>query len=208
MLADKAKFAAYAKSIGATRLLPRTFRLDRPKFPAVLKRTDLNSGNGVAVVTSREQLDARLASAPWAGRPVLLQALVPAHTDHVTYLVCVEGKVVWHRTYAYRLAQPDQIRGPVVTQTGKRKRTRPRDIRAFETLLLPLRYSGPANVDYRRRPDGSVAILEINPRLGGSLMKPENVGDLAACLAAIVRHARWRPAPAPRPAAASGEARA
>lgn len=194
ILADKARFAQHAAAIGAAHLLPKRIDPERPTFPAVLKRTDLNAGNGVALATSPEQLEERLAEAPWAGHRVLLQEAIPARTDFVTHIVSVRGRIVWHCTYAYPLANRRVIRGPVEALTIERRRTRLEDIRAFEQLLAPLAFDGPANIDYRRRRDGSLAILEINPRLGGSLMRPENAPDLAGCLRAIVRYARWRPA--------------
>lgn len=193
ILADKARFARYAADLGAAHLLPRSVDPAHPTFPAVLKRTNLNGGNGVAILASHRELDEKLATAPWAGETVLLQEVIPSRMEFVTHVVCVRGRIVWHRSYGYPLARRNEVRGPVEELTIKRHRARPADIRAFEQLLLPLRFDGPANVDYRRRRDGSIAIFEINPRLGGSLMRPEHVRDLAGCLRAIVRHARWRP---------------
>lgn len=60
----------------------------------------------------------------------------------------------------------------------------------FERFLAPLDYQGPANIDFRRRADGRLALLEINPRLGGSLMRPEFAADLDAALGIIVREAQ------------------
>ncbi len=65
----------------------------------------------------------------------------------------------------------------------------PEDIDLFEHFLRPLRFNGPANIDFRRRADGSIVILEINPRFGGSLMRPEYVADLRAAVGAILAHA-------------------
>ena len=208
ILADKARFDRYVRERGAAHLVPRLIDLDRPTFPAVLKRTNLRAGQGVALVTSQREFEEKLASPPWTGEQVLLQEVVPARRDYVTYVVCVDGRIVWHCTYGYALAGRRDIRGPVGNMAFKRLRTRPSDLGDFEALLQPLAFSGPANIDYRLRPDGSLAIIEINPRLGGSLMRPDNLRDLAACLRAIVRHARWRPAAAEQTAAASGEVRA
>jgi hypothetical protein len=207
ILSDKARFANYALTVGALDLVPRTYPVDRPSFPAVLKRTDLNSGHGVALVTSTDELEAKLRSSPWLGESVVLQEAVRARMDRVTYVVCVRGRIVWHCSYGYPLSSRLAIRGAVEGEPMKRLRTRASDLVAFERLLRPLQFDGPANIDYRRRADGSIAILEINPRLGGSLMKPENVADLAACVRAIVRYARWRP-PTRASVAVSGEVRA
>jgi carbamoylphosphate synthase large subunit len=191
---DKAKFARYAEEIGASHLVPRPVALESPTFPAVLKRTNLNSGIGVALLTSQQQLDEALVLAPWAGAPVLLQEAIASRREYVSHVVCVGGRIVWHCTYCYPLSHRGQIRRAVEGLAIRRRQARPADIQAFELLLKPFGYTGPANIDYKRRPDGTLAIFEINPRLGGSLMRPENVRDLAGCLRAIVRHATWRPA--------------
>jgi len=47
-------------------------------------------------------------------------------------------------------------------------------LRQFVHCLKPLKYSGPCNIDFKINPEGSLKILEINPRLGGSLMQKEN----------------------------------
>lgn len=191
--ADKAKFARYAEKIGASHLVPRPVALESPTFPVVLKRTNLNSGIGVVLVTSQQQLDEALVLAPWAGEPVLLQEAIASRREYVSHVVCVGGRIVWHRTYCYPLSHRGQIRRAVDGLAIRRGRARPADIAAFEVLLKPFGYSGPANIDYTRRPDGTLAIFEINPRLGGSLMRPQNVRDLAGCLRMIVRYATWRP---------------
>lgn len=41
-------------------------------------------------------------------------------------------------------------------------------------------------IDWRRRPDGRLAVFEVNPRLGASLMRPENGADLAAAIGALL----------------------
>ena len=68
------------------------------------------------------------------------------------------------------------------------------DVSAVEALLRPLDYDGPVNVDFKRRADGRICILEVNPRLGGSLMRPENARDLRAALREIVSHGVLHPA--------------
>lgn len=190
MLGDKAMFRRHAAALGLAHVLPDAIDLERPTFPAVLKRTNLNAAHGIALVTSHDDLAARLAQFPWLGKPVILEEHIDALTDYVTHLVCNNGRVVWHCSYSYPLAASTVMRGPVAALSLARHEASAADIAAFERLLSPLSYDGPANVDYRRRADGSLAIFEINPRLGGSLMRPENVDDLAGAFDAIVRYAK------------------
>ena len=62
-------------------------------------------------------------------------------------------------------------------------------IRQSETVLSPLAYSGPCNVDYKLSADGRMQIFEINPRLGGTLMLPAQAEQLRAATACIIEHA-------------------
>lgn len=204
ILSDKAEFARHAGGQGLAHLLPRTLDLAEPTFPAVLKPTNLCASVGVAVVRSQAELDEKLATSPWSDGQVLLQEAVASLDDRVTHLVCVRGRIVWHRTYTYGLDGPDAIR-PIDAKVVRRDDASSEDLAAFESLLMPLGYDGPANIDYRRRADGSLAIFEINPRLGGSMMRKKNAADLAACLAVIVKHARWRPSPSAEPVAVREE---
>jgi carbamoylphosphate synthase large subunit len=54
--------------------------------------------------------------------------------------------------------------------------------------MLKAKYSGPCNIDYSYQ-SSDLKIFEINPRLGGSLMKTENVKLLAQALTAIIKAA-------------------
>jgi len=56
----------------------------------------------------------------------------------------------------------------------------------FESILGPLAYSGPCCIDYKVTESGQTIVLEINPRFGGSLMRPAHVEDLQGSLAAII----------------------
>lgn len=189
-LRSKAAFADYVEQHGLAALTPRHYRRDEVgAFPLVLKRSDLNAGQSIVVVNSAAELAVHLTMSDWAGRPIVLQERVPGSTEYVTHCVCVNGRIIWHRSYAY-LGRAETIRrgggGPIAPHKATAA-----DLMAFERFLLPLRYSGPANFDYKQRADGSLAVFEINPRLGGSLMRPANVSDLAEALDAITSNARW-----------------
>lgn len=191
-LADKARFARYAREQGLDASIPETLDpATASRFPAVLKRTDLNAGDGVVVVGSAAELASRRAAEPWCGRPILLQALIEGSVEYVAHVVGVDGRIVWHCSYAYPLATARTIRRPAERVEILPSRLSASDLALFERFLRPLRFDGPASVDFKRRADGSIVVLEINPRLGGSLMRPELVADLADALRAILAHASW-----------------
>ena len=56
-------------------------------------------------------------------------------------------------------------------------------------FLEPLAYDGPVTFDYRFSRDGVLKVIEINPRLGGSLMWVSNREDLFGALSTIIKFA-------------------
>jgi hypothetical protein len=188
-LGDKANFAAYARQHGLANHCPRHFATpDEAVFPCVVKRTNLNAGRGVAVVATRDELAATMEMAPWQGHPVVLQAYEPSDHNCVTHAVCVRGKIVTEISYHQPLPEGQRIRGGTRVPCVRFEPSAEL-IATFERFLAPLAYDGVCNFDYMHRADGTPCLFEINPRLGGSLMFPDNVQDLAAILGSLVAHA-------------------
>lgn len=195
VFANKATFSVYAKTIRLSHLCPQTYTSGADvTFPCVVKRLYLNSGAGVAVANSREQLHALLVGEGWRGRDVTVQALVPGTVEYVTHCICKDGKILWHGSFAYDLSTPGTIRNIRNTPPPHPVAASPRTLAQIESFLAPLAYNGPCNMDYKLAENGDVIAFEINPRLGGSLMRPENVDHLRQALTAIVEHAMPRPA--------------
>jgi hypothetical protein len=189
-LGDKAQFQAYVRDNALEDLCPEHFSSPAAaRFPCVLKRTDLNAGKGVAVAASAEHLQRLLEQPPWRGHPFVLQAMLEGGGDIVTHCVCKEGQILWHTSFAYTLFPGETIRAGSNIQSIRPIPTTSSTLRQLQRFLLPLNYSGPCNFDLKLTPDGTVAVMEVNPRLGGSLMRPENAPYLQAALSCIVRNA-------------------
>ena len=82
--------------------------------------------------------------------------------------------------------------GPAIVKregSGRNRRqipTPPQVVAAVEEVLIPLAYDGFCVVDYKV-PDGGVAkIIEINPRLGGTLLQPELMPQLREAIACLL----------------------
>lgn len=190
-LANKAQFARYARDNGLSDLVPADYRgPGEIVYPAVVKRHDLASGNGVAIVSSPDDLGRVLATPPFVGHPTVVQQFVdgPEFTAHC---VLDEGLVLWACAYRHHTA-PNSVRRPRAEEPTDAAHLDDRDRADFARLLAPLSYCGPANIDFKRRADGRIIVLEINPRFGGSLFRPQNRTDLATALATIIDNARWR----------------
>ncbi len=187
---NKAQFDRFVKAAGLADLAPRSYRSPAEAiFPCVLKRLNKNAGIGVAIVNSAAELAALLRIKPWRNRPVLLQELVPGSTDFATHCVCRSGRIIWHTTYQYELDPALPVQTPHSIQVRRRAEASAAELAQMERFLVPLAYDGPASFDYRRRPDGGVIVFEINPRFGGTMMRPENSADLKAALAVLVANA-------------------
>jgi len=189
-LGNKRRFAAYMAANGLGDYCPATYAsIDDAVYPCILKRLDRSASWGVAVVHSRAELEAQLRSPVYRGYPYTLQALVPGSTEHATYCVCKDGAILWHCTFLTEVAHADTIKSEDSVLRRWKIATPEPIVRQIETVLAPLAYSGPCNLDYKLGDDGKIRVFEVNPRLGGSLMMPQYGEELRQALACIVANA-------------------
>jgi len=194
---DKIRFQRFMVRAGFADLMPESWgRNATPRFPCVVKRNNKEGGAGVKVVRSAEELAATLAVRPFKGRrPVIFQELIEGLVDYATHCVAVDGRIVWHVSYAYDIDPVTRVQTTDVHAHRRRIEAPAAALARFEQVLAALRYSGPASFDWRPRRDG-VVLFEINPRFGGSMMLDINRDDLRGALTALVQHARppeWLP---------------
>ena len=185
-LRDKQKFADFISEHNLVEFCPKHYLgLADIKFPCVIKRTDLCAGRGVEIAHSLEQLQELLLAEPWTGHPYVLQEFLPG-IEYVAHCVCQDGKILWHRAYKYPTSGDYIRRTPLRHSVTK---LHPRQLKILQLFLEPLRYSGPCNFDFKFDSSGQLKIMEINPRLGGSLMIPANEDDLRGALNCIINSA-------------------
>ena len=152
----------------------------------------MNASNGVALVESPEHFRELILQDPWEGQKYILQEFVPGGREYATYCLFENGKLLWHCSYAFTY-QENSIR--LTGENMERVVASAAQLDQIQRFIAPLNYTGPCNIDYKLRPDGSIAILEINPRLGGTLMRPENVEDLSQALSLIIEKASLNSTP-------------
>ena len=186
---DKGRFADYMETHRLAHLCPTSYgSIEDAAFPCVIKRTNLNGGCGVELAETPERARSILEREPFAGHPCVIQALAPVRVEYVVHCVCVDGRIVWHLAYAC-----DRERGQIRRGNdgvALRRASLPDSVKEeLESAVRPLAYTGPCNMDCSWDDDGRLVVFEINPRFGGSLMRPANAADLAACLSAIIAHA-------------------
>ncbi len=190
VLDNKRSFQAFIESNGLTDYCPAYFhRPEDARFPCIVKRLDLSGSIGVVVVESPHHLEEVLQSPVFAGRPYLLQALVPGDVEFASFCVCDGGRILWHWTFASAMPGRSVIK---TEDNDKDRRTvewPPGVQRQLETVLAPLDYRGPCIFNYKLTEDGRVQIFEINPRFGGSLLQPRQTDRLREAIGCILTRA-------------------
>jgi len=188
LLADKGLFAAYLLQRNLAAFAPKLYQSHEDiDYPCIVKRTDLAGGLGVDQVRDRKELDQLVDAKSLHQEKFIIQAWVGGTDEYVTHAVLRDGEIVWDKTFRYDLGQDNVLRTAQVTSDYRIMRTpTPTSLRdLLAAIAADLGLSGPVNVDYKIV-DGRPVIFEINPRLGGSLMRPENVDLLAEALKAVV----------------------
>jgi predicted ATP-grasp superfamily ATP-dependent carboligase len=153
--------------------LPQDF-----KYPVVLKprRTrflvDGRWQSGEVRIVHEESELLRLRKAPDMRGGILLQEFVPGHGEAI-FLLMRDGEPLVRFAHRRLREKP-----PTGGQSVLRESISPDSglLDWSEKLLGSLRWSGAAMVEYRRGPDGRAVLMEVNPRLWGSLQLAIDAG--------------------------------
>jgi hypothetical protein len=186
-LADKGRFAAYLALAALSNYRPLHYSdPDHAVFPCVVKRLDLSASVGVAVARARAHLDEILAGTIFHGHPFLLQELVQGNIECVAYFVCRQGRALWTCTFETDMDGPAIVKREGSGRNRRQIPTPPQVIAAVEEVLIPLDYDGFCVADYKVPDGGDAKILEINPRLGGTLLRPEHMPQLREAISCLL----------------------
>ena len=165
--------------------LPDPFR-----YPVILKaRRSRFLADGrwrtgeVQIVRSESEL-AAARTAPGLRGGLLLQEFVPGRGEGV-FLLASEGRTLVR--FAHRRLREKPPTGGV-SVLSESIEPDPELLRQSERLLADLDWTGVAMVEFRRTPDGRAVLMEINPRLWGSLQLAIDSGvDFPALMVALTR---------------------
>lgn len=175
--------------------LPEPFR-----YPVVLKprrsRFWVGSGwrSGEAVTLREPAAWSEALRAPGLAGGALLQEFVPG-TGAGVFLLCRDG-VPLVRFAHRRLREKPPTGGAAVLSESVRPD--PALLAHAEALLGALRWSGPAMVEFRRAPAGRAFLMEVNPRLWGSVQLAIDAGADFPALAVALHRGEPIPAVEPR----------
>ena len=195
---DKHALLAQAEALGVP--VPRTALLDPAtappalpepfRYPVVLKarRSRFWAGggwqSGEAVTVRGPAQWTEALRAPGLAGGALLQEFVPGHGEGV-FLLARDGEALVR--FAHRRLREKPPTGGV-SVLSESVRPDPKLLPSAEALLAALRWTGIAMVEFRRAPDGRAVLMEINPRLWGSVQLAIDAGvDFPALAVALHR---------------------
>ena len=181
----KATTNFYLDENGLANLHPRTYSDPaEAEYPCILKLTNLYGGGGIETVRSEKKLQKLLKKDLWKNSSYVIQSYVPGLVEYTTHMVCKGGRILWHCTYVMKLSKEEGMR-PWGAASDK-VRASERQLKQMEAILTPLEFSGPCNIDYKTDDEGNIIVFEVNPRMGGNIMRPEKIADLCETLSTII----------------------
>jgi len=191
LMADKLLLTKDLASSNFDQFVPKTWTNPADStFPCILKRRDLNGGQGIRILRSVLDLQEALTEFEFQGTQYFFQELVSADEEYVCHIVAMKGEILFSNYFEYGMPHPDVVRrrGGQTTFTNFGSNLDYRVSNVFENIIKHLNYSGPCNIDFKLI-NGLPKIFEINPRLGGSLMIAENLPTLTQILKIIIQRA-------------------
>jgi len=189
LMANKEKFSSLLIENGFSSFVPRIYEnIDLVEFPVVIKRTDLNAGQGVRIIRNLMDFHDAENDPIFENKNYFLQEYVESERDYVAHIIAKNGKILWSKSFCYSMPHAETIRTPGIHTAITSYTLNSHTLDVFDKIIKLLKYSGPCNIDFRMS-DNEPKIFEINPRLGGSLMLPESMADLKENLELIIKHA-------------------
>jgi carbamoylphosphate synthase large subunit len=180
-------FAAHVERAGLVALCPTTYRAPADvRFPCIVKPAMAAYETGMRILRSRGELESFLAQEGWDCSRWIFQEFVEGEIEYATHCVFERGRLLWSCSFAFERLPGTDIRQGIAFRTLRPFTPTEAVLDAITRLLSPLDYSGPCTVDYKLRDADRIAIFEINPRFGGSLILPMNRHHFQAALRCII----------------------
>jgi hypothetical protein len=119
----------------------------------------------------------------------IVQKYVYDDNEYAAYAVCYNGKITQGFAYVSNYGKQPFIKnaGGVWDRTPQQRVVMDNDtIQKLEKFLTPCLYTGVCSIDFKIS-YGRLYVLEINPRLGGSLNDADNINDLVNVILDLMR---------------------
>ena len=110
----------------------------------------------------------------WRRKEIIIQEFIENTNEFVWHAVYKDGVRLWEATIKYIKSNSLIFRGPNSEIDSMIIESNPDATKVFDQIMSKTNYSGPCNIDFSYE-SSNLKIFEINPRIGGSLMNPENI---------------------------------
>ena len=191
IMADKLLLTENLIANGFAQYVPKTWTDPTNLiFPSIIKRRDLNAGQGIRILRTVHELHEALSDSEFHEAHYFFQEFVSGDVEYVCHIVALKGEILFSNYFEYAMPGPEVVRGSnspaSITDRGPNLNHEVSE--KFKEVIKYLDYSGPCNIDFKLI-DGVPKIFEINPRLGGSLMVDDNLMSLIQILRIIIKNA-------------------
>lgn len=172
ILHNKKLFFNYFKNNNLLKYLPKHFEtISEIKIPYIIKPFMLNNGNGI-------KLNCNVNESTFD--KYIIQKYIIGKLEYVSHIYSNNGNILKIISYEYLTNKEYYIK------TNNFQLIKINKIKLSEHILIIIKkiikkinYTGFCNIGYKFDNNNNIKILEINPRLGGSLMFKNNVNDLS-----------------------------
>ena len=164
---DKLNFYIFMITHNFSFYIPKTYSsIEEITYPCILKERKNNNGTGNSICYNLEELPTNK----------IVQEYIFSNEEYTSTLIVKNGKIVFSISYKYCFSKNIYIKGCFDSPDSiERFYINPLILNIFGNILRQIEYNGICNIDYKIT--DKLYILEINPRLGGSLCNPENKED-------------------------------
>lgn len=165
MFSCKKKFATYVKNNNLEQYTPKVYtsidEITTDKL-YIIKPYNLNNGTNMCIKKSIEKKD-------FVNK--IIQEYIENKIEYVANIVSKDGYIIKCITYAYNFDDEQHIkRHPINTQNMTKIELDNKYLLQLELFFLYCGYTGISNTDFIIC-DGQIKVFEINPRLGGGLVR-------------------------------------
>jgi len=180
---DKTKFSNFMTSNGFDDYIPKKYYKTsfKIKFPVIFKHSVTSSGIGSEICYNMDDLNRKIKEAK---KKYIIQEYIVSKSEYAGNMYVKNGVIIHSIYYRKDYDQKYYIqRGSMFNQKGTYKRIDPEPMRkhennVFSKILRKLNFTGFLCFDFKIV-DDTVKIFEINPRLGGTLLRiPEHFEEM------------------------------
>ena len=177
----KRRFSQYVLAHNLTQYAPKTYTADDPGdgLLRIVKPYSRNSGSGMRITKNVMKHEYKTR---------VVQEYLPNRDEFCAFIVANKGRIVYCTVIQSTFSDSIHIKKAVSAEDVANNRIVLLDQKHIDILgmvLLPCSYTGVCNIDFLLH-DDVVKVLEINPRLGGSLMYPKYRQILVEILFALM----------------------